>query len=350
MSRVSIIIPMFNAMRTLEATVASALLQTHRNTEVIIVDDGSSDGSGQCADAFATRDPRVRVIHIENSGVAAARNIGIAAATGEWIAPLDADDVWHPEKIERQLLAARTAPSRPAFVYAWSRRIDIDGHVTMDLGQPQFRGDVLAPLVASNFMRNSSVPLICRDALEATGGYDVNLQAVGSHGAEDLSIYLKLAEYGPVELVPAFLIGYRYFPGTMSRDPDRMRRSINLVLDELARRHPDLPPGLLSLATMNYDFYSASLARAAGDTRGFLAFIGKALRNRPLVGAAFLACILLERLSAILSPRQGVRFEDLSADAPLRKPDLALLDRVQAAAVRQAIKGSSLSGRDRRAA
>ncbi|TGD41055.1 hypothetical protein EEB11_19480, partial [Pseudotabrizicola sediminis] len=92
------------------------------------------------------------------------------------------------------------------------------------------------------------------------------------------------------------------------------------------------------------------LARAAGDNRGFLAFIGKALRNHPLVGPAFLACILLERLSAILSPRPGVRFEDLSADAPLRKPDLALLDRLQAAAVGQAIKGSGLSGPEGRAA
>jgi len=346
MHKVSIVVPVYNAIRTLEATVLSALAQTYRNIEVIVVDDGSGDDSARCADALAARDPRVTVIRCQNSGVATARNVGIAAAKGEWIAPLDADDLWHPEKIERQLRIATSSRVRPSFVYAWSRRIDINGFAVMDLGQPRFRGDVLAPLIASNFMRNSSVPLISRDALDAVGGYDASLQAAGSQGAEDLSIYLKLAEYGPVELAPAFLIGYRYFPGTMSRDPGRMRQSVNIVLDQLFNRRQDLPLELLSLSKMNYDFYSATLAFAAGDRMGFFGYIAKALRTRPFVGAAFLASHLLERLVALFSwPRGGVRFEALSADKPMRVPAVNLLDLLQAAAARQAIAGSDLARR-----
>ncbi len=345
MSKVSVIIPVFNATRTLEATLASALAQTYRNIEIIVVDDGSTDKSAQYADLVAAKDPRVRVLRSENFGVASARNIGIAAAEGKWIAPLDADDLWHPEKIERQLFAAKTSPWQPSFIYSWSRRINIEGRALRDLGRPRFRGDVLAPLIASNFMRNSSVPLISRDALEAAGGYDTGLQAAGSQGAEDLSLYLKLAEYGPVELSPAFLVGYRNFPGTMSSDPARMRRSVDLVLQELWQRRPELPGRLRSLARMNYDFYSATLVLAAGDRKNFLRFIGKALRNRPIVGSAFLGCHLSERLIAALSQTgRGAQFEDLTPEEPMSKPVADFLDKLEASAARHAIVGSAISG------
>lgn len=338
MEKVSIVVPVYNAMRTIEATVVSALAQTYRNTEVIIVDDGSTDDSARFAEMQAARDPRVKVIRRDNSGVATARNVGIAAATGQWVAPLDADDIWHPEKIERQVRVATAARLPLSFIYTWSRRIDIDGIALMDLGRPQFRGDVLGPLIASNFMRNSSVPLIRRDALEAVGGYDADLKAAGAQGAEDLSIYLKLAEHGPVDLEPSFMVGYRYFSGTMSRDGGRMRRSIDLVLEQLCQRRPGIPPELLSLAKMNYDFYSATLAGAAGDWVGFARYIARALAARPMVGAAFLISHLIERLFLLVSRPRGIRFEDLSPDELLRRPSVHLLDALQASAAQRAAR------------
>jgi glycosyltransferase involved in cell wall biosynthesis len=95
----SVVIPAYNAELFLERTLRSALRQTHSNLEVIVVDDGSTDKTRAIAAAAATTDDRVRIISVPNGGVAKARNIGIAEANGEFVAFLDADDLWHPTKI-----------------------------------------------------------------------------------------------------------------------------------------------------------------------------------------------------------------------------------------------------------
>src|ERR1700681_4675250 len=100
---VSIILPVYNGEAHVDGTIDSALHQTYRNIEVIIVDDGSRDRTPAIVDASATRDSRVRVITQTNCGVANARNRAIEAARGEFIAPLDADDLWDPTKIARQV-------------------------------------------------------------------------------------------------------------------------------------------------------------------------------------------------------------------------------------------------------
>jgi hypothetical protein len=105
--RVSVVIPAFNRAGTVARAVRSALAQTHRDLEVIVVDDASTDATR--AAVAAIRDPRVRCLrHGENRGGSAARNTGIAAATGEYVAFLDSDDEWDPPKIERQLAALAT--------------------------------------------------------------------------------------------------------------------------------------------------------------------------------------------------------------------------------------------------
>src|SRR4051812_12704913 len=101
----SVIIPIYNAEQYIAETLLSALAQTHRNIEIIVVDDGSTDGSAAVVKLIAASDARVRLISQPNRGVAHARNCAIAEAQGEFIAPLDADDLWHPKKIERQIAA-----------------------------------------------------------------------------------------------------------------------------------------------------------------------------------------------------------------------------------------------------
>src|SRR5712671_4891186 len=100
---VSIILPVHDGEAYVGDTLDSALGQTYRNLEVIVVDDGSRDGTRAVVESFAIRDSRVHVIAQPNRGVADARNRAIAAARGEFIAPLDADDLWDPTKIERQV-------------------------------------------------------------------------------------------------------------------------------------------------------------------------------------------------------------------------------------------------------
>ena len=100
---VSVIVPAYNAGPFLAATLESVLDQTHRAFEVLVVDDGSTDETATIAAAYAVRDSRIRPLTQANAGVAAARNRGIAEARGEFIAPIDADDIWFPEFLEQVL-------------------------------------------------------------------------------------------------------------------------------------------------------------------------------------------------------------------------------------------------------
>lgn len=103
---VSIALPVYNAKPFLQATVESVLSQTFRDFELILVDDGSTDGSGTMCDSLAAHDRRVRVIHQKNGGVCRARNAGIAAATGRWLAFSDHDDLWEPDYLETALASS----------------------------------------------------------------------------------------------------------------------------------------------------------------------------------------------------------------------------------------------------
>lgn len=101
--KVSVIMPVYNAARWLQRSIDSVLAQSHAELELVAVNDGSRDASAAILDSYACLDPRVRVIHQRNAGVAAARNAGLAAAVGGYVAFLDADDWWHPAKLQRQL-------------------------------------------------------------------------------------------------------------------------------------------------------------------------------------------------------------------------------------------------------
>jgi glycosyltransferase involved in cell wall biosynthesis len=126
--------PVYNAEATLAKAIESVLAQTHRDLELLVVDDGSSDGSWAIVEDFARRDPRVRPIGPrKNGGVASARNTALEAATGTCVAFLDSDDWWHPQKLEAQLETMRATGARVA--YAAYRRVDEEGR-DLSLVQP----------------------------------------------------------------------------------------------------------------------------------------------------------------------------------------------------------------------
>src|SRR5258708_13982195 len=137
-----VVIPAYTAEPFLERTLRSALRQTHSNLEVIVVDDGSTDNTRVIAEAAAATDDRVRIISVPNGGVAKARNIGIAEASGEFVAFLDADDLWHPTKIELQLAAMirGSGDDQPAAVYTFTRTIDTEDRVTGSGGRVVLSG------------------------------------------------------------------------------------------------------------------------------------------------------------------------------------------------------------------
>ena len=238
---VSVIIPAFNAERYIRNTLRSVSAQTHRELDVIVVDDGSTDSTRDILSDHGRSDPRVRLLSQPNLGAAAARNYALSHARGPYLAPIDADDLWHPRKIERQLEILRQGGPGIGVVYCWTCVIDETGSV-IAYKRPGPPGDqAFLQLMTSNFVGCASVPLMRTDAVLTAGGYDASLRRAGAEGCEDYCLYLKLVESRRFALVPEFLVGYRQAAGSMSANVFRMQRSHKLMMRDVARRHPEVP-------------------------------------------------------------------------------------------------------------
>lgn len=315
---VSVVVPAHNAAETLEATLLSASAQTHRNLEILVIDDGSTDRTAAIAEDIAARDPRISLLSQPNRGVAAARNLGLSRARGEFVAPLDADDLWHPTKIEKQL-AAFLAPRATdvGFVYTFARIVDPRGRVVHSRWPDICRGDVLYRHILLNFVSNGSSILFRRDAAQELGGYNVRLREKGLEGCEDWDLQLRLAERYAVEVVPEYLVGYRSHPRQMSRQRDRMlRSSLHVALDVLAAQRT-VPPGLVSWTIGLRHARLWLVEFRAGRPLDAVRTLARALRHDPAItvlDAMEKAKLVVARCAACLPwfrPRLA-RFEDLS--------------------------------------
>jgi glycosyltransferase involved in cell wall biosynthesis len=239
---VSVVIPCFNASRTVRTTVETVLHQSLRDIEVIIVDDGSTDDLGSVVQPFLARDPRVRLVRQTNRGLAGARNRGIEEARAEFVAPIDADDVWHPQFLEQCVTALESEPPAP-FAYAYVFRMDEDGRLLPFLGhRTPPRHDVVG-LITLNSVSCGSAAVFRRGAVLAAGGYDEAMAARQLHGAEDWKLIVTLASKAMPVLIPRHLVGYRLDARSMSqRDPARQLRAVRAVIQDLRTALPSIPP------------------------------------------------------------------------------------------------------------
>jgi glycosyltransferase involved in cell wall biosynthesis len=276
---VSVIVPVHNGARYIGATLDSALQQTYRDLEVIVVDDGSSDGTRAVVEERAARDPRLRLIVQANGGVAAARNRALAAARGRFIAPLDADDVWEPTKIERQVRRMHEAGEETGLVYTWWVWIDPEGAL-LD-ASPRWRVEGYAgdALLQVNYTGNASVPLFRRRCLEQIGGYDETLRARGAEGCEDVDVALKVSERWRVAVEAAALVGYRRRPDGMSAAIDRMWRSYTLVLQSARQRRGESAGPAIRRAQDQFALYLAGVSFWSGEYGRAVGWGVRALRS-----------------------------------------------------------------------
>src|SRR6266446_6383269 len=169
--RVSIVIAAYNAADTLPETLSSVAAQTFRDFELIVVDDGSRDSTPDVLDAHAGRWSWMIWTRQENAGVSAARERGIALARGEWIAFLDADDLWLPGKLNAQMVALA---ENPAVALNYTDAIDFlpdyDSSQTLFQQKRPARGIVIKELFSGNFINTSTV-VVRKTALQAAGGF-----------------------------------------------------------------------------------------------------------------------------------------------------------------------------------
>jgi glycosyltransferase involved in cell wall biosynthesis len=262
---VSVIIAAFNAEAYLKETCLSVLSQTYPTIELIVVDDGSTDGTAAVVRTLAASDSRIRLIQQENRGVAAARNAAIAQAAGEFIAPLDADDVWDRTKIARQVERLQACGPGTGIAYCWWAWIDDRGAVLDRSPRWQVEGRAVSQLAEVNFTGSASVPLYRRSCLDEIGAYDVTLQRHRSQGCEDWELALRVAGRWDVAVVPAVLVGYRRRTDSMSAQCDTMWRSHLQIMAALAERDPSISKAVLRRSSGQFALHLAGVAFWSGD-------------------------------------------------------------------------------------
>jgi glycosyltransferase involved in cell wall biosynthesis len=231
----SVIVPAFNAESTLRESIESALAGTYGNIEIIIVDDGSTDATAMAAEDLATHDARVSLHRRQNGGVSAALNSGLAVAQGEYVARLDADDLWHREKLKRQLETARRNPEA-ALIYTWVRYIDAESRVSRDGPTQRFPPHALCRGIYESLVGGNSSALMRRDVVQDLGGYDETLSSW-----EDLLLQVRISANHAIAHVPEYLVGYRVRPGSLSARPDNMLASWRKARQRIDELFPQVP-------------------------------------------------------------------------------------------------------------
>jgi glycosyltransferase involved in cell wall biosynthesis len=200
---ISVVMPVYNARRYVAEAVESILAQTVTAFELILIDDGSTDGSTEILRRYAGRDGRVRLISRANTGLVRALNEGVSLARGEFVARMDADDIALPERFAHQLAAFRANP-RLAVVGGGFICIDAAGRRLIRLPQPTDDASIQQALLRGHCPLGHPTVMMRRDLLLAVGGYD---QA--SYPAEDLDLWLRLGEVGGIVNVPEVVLRYR---------------------------------------------------------------------------------------------------------------------------------------------
>lgn len=230
---VSVIMPCLNSAPTVAASVLSALRQTMRSLELIVVDNGSSDQTVSIVEAIG--DPRIRILRQPIRGVSAARNLGIAAASGRFIAFLDSDDTWLPHCLARLRAALVEYPGAALAYCGWQ-----------NLGLPGGRG---VPFIPPEYERSEKISTLlagCRwpihaaltraRAIRDAGGFDMRFGY-----AEDFGLWLRVAAFAPIVRVPEVLALYHHHDGPRAtRDLVRAAQQLRAVQREFLRRNPKI--------------------------------------------------------------------------------------------------------------
>jgi glycosyltransferase involved in cell wall biosynthesis len=275
---VSVIIPAYNAAAFIERTLVSVLNQSYQNLEAIVVDDGSQDETVEIVKNYAQKDERIILLQQKNAGVAAARNSAIEVAKGEFIAPIDADDIWYPQNLEKQVNCAISGGETVGLVYSWSVDIDENDQIEAGFHAAKVSGNVYKILICHNFIGNASSTLIRRQCLVEVGGYSCELKQRNAQGCEDWDLYLRLAERYHFAVVPEFLVGYRKRAGSMSRNAHTMAKSHELMLLATQQKMTKVPKILYRLSKSSFYIYLAQECHQYGDYEEALHWLFQAVK------------------------------------------------------------------------
>lgn len=276
----SIVIPCYNAQGTLRQTVASVQEQTLDDWELVIVDDGSSDASLELISELVAEDSRILAFSLAHAGVSAARNEGVRLTRGRYLAFLDADDLWHPEKLIRH---AEHLASNPDVGVSFGR-VQFISPAGAPLPQfssvPKYGLNALS-LLTENHVSTSSNIVARREVFEFLGGFHQDMSF-----AEDQEWLLRVALDGRwlVAGIPQTLVYYRTSAGGLSSSLERMEKGWLTMLDKVARYAPDFVSKNRAAASAVYLRYLARRALRQGAPASMgLHYLKRAWRAKPTV-------------------------------------------------------------------
>lgn len=252
MPKVSVVIPAHNYGRLIGETLRSVLSQTFVDLEAIVVDDGSTDNTKDIVRGI--NDSRIRYIYQENQGLAAARNTGIKAGSGEYLAFVDADDLWMPEKLDRQL-SVLCDRADVGLVYGSYMVIDENGKVLVTRNAGEVPYPLLPSLVRTNLVAGSATTsVVRRRCFDYAGLFDETLRA-----CEDWDMWLRIACHAQFAAVQEPIAKLRLHSSNMTSDSKRMEIGLQTVVNKFFS-NPELPRDIRVLkrkATAGAYFHSA---------------------------------------------------------------------------------------------
>ena len=314
---ISIVIPVYNTRRYLDETIGSVLQQSYTNWELILVDDGSTDGSVDLIKSYCERDARIRLVEQPNAGQGAARNNGIRQASGELIAFLDSDDFWHPDKLQIQL--AEKQQHQVAFQYA-------NGYLMYEQENNRlesynwiygaFEGSAFFNELFIKCMVNTDTVLMDKSIFDQVGYFDTDHEL---RGTEDFDLWLRIARagykiYGSQER----LAYYRLHPaGTHFNTIKHSNGRIKVFSKYVHQKGFNRQIFLKSYRYFNrdlMDIYSKEIGYA-GKIRGQLRLLHEADQFGIVTNLQLLLCYLLPavkviQLSNVLIYKIGYRIEN----------------------------------------
>jgi glycosyltransferase involved in cell wall biosynthesis len=272
MPKVSVIIPAYNVDRYLSAALDSLVNQTDRDFEALIVDDGSTDRTAVIATEFVERDRRFKLLQKTNGGLSSARNFGINHATGEYVALLDGDDVYLPDKLAAHAATFETQPE-VGVAYGASQAMRDDGQPTwMKISGQPIQADPLSALMCKNFVVHGSNAVIRRSVFDRVGLFDETLASV-----EDLDLWLRIAsdhtwQFHRDDRVLSY---YRVRPSGLSFNLAQMQQTHERVLQAAIERSPEVKPMLPTAHAYMYR-YLGRMALTMGDSVKARVFLDQA--------------------------------------------------------------------------
>lgn len=272
----SVVIPAYNIAPFIRNAVRSALGQTLRELEVIVVDDGSTDATA--AEVASIADPRLRLIRKPNGGLASARNAGIRAARGRYVGLLDGDDIWMPEKAARQT-AVLERDASVTLTYSHSAYLREDGtpdgtYLLSRNPSPSWR-----QMILRNHVGNGSTAIGRREDFLAAGLFDERFRTA----FEEYELWPRLMRITGrnLRLVPEVLTGYRIRASSGSMRVDGFVEQAELARRLLREKMPDAPNALLDLGLAGAYRIAARKAASLGQGGTALRCLGRAVRLSP---------------------------------------------------------------------